>query len=212
MAIERYQKQTHVNRIVDFPGAYTIQPHPDPELAAKGVHMILPAYNVLAGTPVDETRLNHMEDGIEGAYLLYDRLERRVTRIEAHLDLDSHDVDGAQARFADTYDGLDDPVLVLDKTKTYSTAALASSTSAVTIPVASTAGLKVGQEVTICDDVSFENQRITAIGTGTVTVAKLANSYKKGAMLARSTVVRDAAAQKMRIGRWATHTVTISMI
>ncbi|GED53733.1 integrase [Brevibacillus borstelensis] len=207
--IERYQKQTHINRIVDFPGAYTIQPHPDPELAAKGVMLIEPAYNVLAGTLVDEIRLNHMEDGIEGAYLLYDRLERRVTRIEAHLDLDSHDVDGAQARFADTYDGLDDPVLVLDKTKTYSTAALASSTSAVTIPVASTAGLKVGQEVTICDDVAFENQRITAIGAESITVVKLVNSYKKGALVARSTVVRDTAAQKMRIGGWGTHTITI---
>ncbi|USG63966.1 integrase [Brevibacillus ruminantium] len=172
--------------------------------------LIEPAYQVLAGTPVDEIRLNHMEGGIEGAHLRIDRVERRVTRIEAHLDADDRGVIDAQARFADIYDGSDDPVLKLDQTKTYATTALSASTTAVSIPVASVTGFKVGQEITICDDTAFENQKITAVGTSSITVAKLTNAYKKGAIVARSTVVRDATAQKMRIGSWGTHTITIT--
>ncbi|KMZ42499.1 integrase [Bacillus sp. FJAT-27238] len=201
-----YQKQTHVNRFVDRPNTYVIKENGD------GTVSIVPAWQQIAGTPVDEFRLNHMEDGIEGAHLLYARLERRVTRVEAYLDLDSHDVEGAQARFADTYDGVDDPVLKLDQTKTYVTTALTAKASSIAVAVASTAGFTVGQEVTICDDVSFENQKITAIGTGTLSFASLANNYKKGALIGRSTIYRDAAAQKMRIGSWGTHTVTITQV
>ncbi|WP_409177509.1 integrase [Brevibacillus fortis] len=201
-----YQKQTHVNRFVDRPNTYVLQENGD------GTVSIVPAWQQIAGTPVDEVRLNHMEDGIEEAHLLYDRLERRVTRVEAYLDLDSHDVEGAQARFADTYDGIDDPVLKLDQTKTYATTVLTAKPSSISVAVASTTGFTVGQEVTICDDLAFENQKITAIGTGTLTFASLANNYKKGALIGRSTIYRDVAAQKMRIGGWGTHTITITQV
>ncbi|WP_289137891.1 integrase [uncultured Brevibacillus sp.] len=199
-----YQKQTHVNRLVDRPGTYYVTVNDD------GTTQIEPGWNVIAGTPVDEVRLNHMEDGIEGAHLLYDRLERRVTRVEAYLELDSHDVEGAQARFADTYDGVDDPILKLDQTKTYATAAITAKASSVSVLVASTIGFAVGQEVTLCDNLVFENQKITAIGTGTLTFAAIANNYKKGALIGRSTVKRDTTTKKMRIGGWSTYTVTIT--
>ncbi|RAP28626.1 hypothetical protein C2W64_04682 [Brevibacillus laterosporus] len=199
-----YEKQLHINRLVDRPNTYAFQQNED------GTVSIVPAWEQIAGTPVDEIRLNHIEDGIGDAHFLIEKASRRISRIEAHLDIDSRGVSGAQARFADTYDGQTDPVLQLDETKTYATVAIASSASAVAISVASTTGFTVGQEITICDDLSFENQRITAIGAGTITVAKLTNSYKKGALIARSTVKRDTAEQKMRIGGWGTHTITIT--
>lgn len=40
-----------------------------------------------------------------GVYVLLDGLNIRITRLEAYLDIDSRGVSGAQARFADTYDG-----------------------------------------------------------------------------------------------------------
>ncbi|WP_174769342.1 phage tail-collar fiber domain-containing protein, partial [Brevibacillus centrosporus] len=67
-----------------------------------------------------------------------DLVNRRITRIEAYLDLDSRGVSGAQARFVDTYDGEDDPVLKLDETKTYATAAITASDTTIVVPVAST--------------------------------------------------------------------------
>lgn len=137
-----------------------------------------------------------------------DLVNRRITRIEAYLDLDSRGVSGEQARFVDTYDGEDHPVLVLDQTKTYATAALAAHT--IVIPVASNAGFAVGQQVTICDDLNVEESMITIIGSGTLTVDSLNFSYKKGAYIARTTLERDTAARKMRIGSWGTSTVTIS--
>lgn len=57
-----YNKQQHVNRLVDRPNTYTITQNTD------GTAKILPAWNQIAGTPVDEVRLNHMEDGIESAH------------------------------------------------------------------------------------------------------------------------------------------------
>ncbi|MBM7106905.1 integrase [Brevibacillus laterosporus] len=198
-----YEKQLHVNRLVDRPNTYTLQQNTD------GTVSIVPAWEQIAGTPVDEIRLNYMEDGIYRAHILIEKASRRISRIEAHLDIDSRGVSGAQARFADTYDGQTDPVLQLDETKTYATVALSSSASAVAISVTSTTGFVVGQEVTICDDTSFENQTITAIGSGKLTLPKLVNSYKKGAMIARSTVNRDTTVQKMKIGGWNTHTITI---
>ncbi|MED1788505.1 integrase [Brevibacillus laterosporus] len=199
-----YEKQLHINRLVDRPNTYNFHQNED------GTVSIVPAWEQIAGTPVDEIRLNHIEDGIYNAHFLIEKASRRISRIEAHLDIDSRGVSGAQARFADTYDGQIDPVLQLDETKTYATVALSSSAFAVAISVASTTGFTVGQEVTICDDVAFENQTITAIGSGKITLSKLVNSYKKGAIIARSTVNRDTTVQKMRIGGWNTHTITIT--
>ncbi|MEC2131625.1 phage tail protein [Brevibacillus centrosporus] len=139
-----------------------------------------------------------------------DLVNRRITRIEAYLDLDSRGVSGAQARFVDTYDGEDDPVLKLDETKTYATAAITASDTTIVVPVASTQGFAVGQEVTICDDQQFEERFIWAVGVNTLSFGIMLNSYKKGAYIARSTLERDTTARKMRIGGWGTSTVTIS--
>ncbi|MEC2128124.1 phage tail protein [Brevibacillus centrosporus] len=139
-----------------------------------------------------------------------DLVNRRITRIEAYLDLDSRGVSGAQARFVDTYDGEDDPVLKLDQSKTYATAAISASETTVVVPVASTQGFAVGQEVTICDDQQFEERFIWAVGVNTLSFGIMLNSYKKGAYIARSTLERDTTAKKMRIGSWGTSTVTIS--
>ncbi|UIO41864.1 hypothetical protein LOY85_24200 [Brevibacillus brevis] len=67
-----YNKQQHVNRLVDRPNTYTITQNTD------GTAKILPAWKQIAGTPVDEVRLNHMEDGIESAHK---SLEEKVNAI-----------------------------------------------------------------------------------------------------------------------------------
>lgn len=199
-----YEKTTWVDLRVDRPNTYTRIDNGD------GTETIIPAWNEIEGTPVNAENLNHMEDGIADAHSRIDNSDRRISRLEAYLDIDSRGVSGSQARFADTYDGQNDSVLQLDTTKTYATAAVAASASTVSIPVASTTGFSVGQEVTICDDIAFENRQISAIGTGTISFASLTNSYKKGAAIARSTVERDTINQKMKIGNWGTYTVTIS--
>ncbi|MFM1655663.1 integrase [Brevibacillus sp. B_LB10_24] len=201
-----YVKQQHINRLVDRPNTYVLSENGD------GTVQIVPAWNVIAGTPVDDVRLNHMEDGIEGAHLLVGQSERRITRLEAYLDIDNRGVSGAQARFADTYDGQTDPVLQLDQTKTYSLAEIAVSTTAVSVQVASVSGLSVGQEVTIASSAGVEDQQITAIDTvaQTVTFPSMQYSHPKGALVARSTMERDTENQRFRIGGWATYTVTIA--
>ncbi len=201
-----YVKQHHVNRLVDRPNTYVLSENGD------GTVQIVPAWNVIAGTPVDDTRLNHMEDGIEGAHLLVEKSERRITRLEAYLDIDNRGVSGAQARFADTYDGQTDPVLQLDQTKTYSLDEIAANASAVTVQVASVTGLSVGQEVTIASSAGVEDQQIAAIDTvdQTVTFPSVQYSHPKGALIARTTMEMDTENQRFQIGSWATYSVTIS--
>ncbi|MBM7592243.1 integrase [Brevibacillus fulvus] len=203
-----YEKQRHINRLVDRPNTYTLTENED------GTVLIVPAWRVIAGTPVDEVRLNHIEDGIEGAHLLIEQTDRRVTRIEAFLDIDSRGVTGAQARFADTYDGQTDPVLQFDQTKTFSLIELAASTSLVSVPVASITGFSVGQEVTIASSAGVEDQPITAINadSNTLTFPTVLFSHPKGAMIARSTMERDTENQRLRIGNWSTYSVTITEI
>ncbi|MGG0755100.1 integrase, partial [Brevibacillus laterosporus] len=89
-----YEKQLHINRLVDRPNTYIFQQNED------GTVSIVPAWEQIAGTPVDEIRLNYMEDGIYRAHILIEKASRRISRIEAHLDIDSRGVSGAQARFA----------------------------------------------------------------------------------------------------------------
>lgn len=201
-----YVKQHHVNLLVDRPNTYVLSENGD------GTVRIVPAWNVIAGTPVDDGRLNHMEDGIEEAHLLIGKSERRITRLEAYLDIDNRGVSGAQARFADTYDGQTDPVLQLDQTKTYSLTEMAASAFAVTVQVASVTGLSVGQEVTIASSAGVEDQQITAIDTAdqSVTFPSVQYSHPKGALIARSTMERDTENQRFRIGSWATYSVTIT--
>ncbi|MGQ7276649.1 integrase [Brevibacillus thermoruber] len=199
-----YEKINWVDLRIDRPNTYICVDNAD------GTKTITPAWNKIEGTPVNAENLNHMDDGIADAHLRIDKSDRRITRLEAYLDIDSRGVSGAQARFADTYDGQPDPVLQMDSTKTYALAAVSASSSTVSIPVASTTGFSIGQEVTICDDEGFENRLIKDIGVGTISFAALANDYKKGALIARSTVEVDTVNQKMKIGNWGTYTIAVS--
>jgi len=50
---------------------------------------------------------------------------------------------------------------------------------------------------------------ITAIGTDTITVQALKNSYKKGAKMARSNVLIDTVNAEMGVGDWQTFNVEL---
>ncbi|KAA0944061.1 hypothetical protein FQ087_18215 [Sporosarcina sp. ANT_H38] len=59
--------------------------------------------------------------------------------------------------------------------------------SDIVIPVSTSTGFYVGQEVTITDGVSNENVKITAVGVGSLTITPTALPYKINALVARTT-------------------------
>lgn len=205
-----YNRVGFEDRRVSRPGLYSLVDHGD------GTVTILPVVDEddFLGTPVNASNLGRMEDGIEAVHQLMDGVDRRISRVEAYLDIDSRGVEGAQARFADTYDGTTDPVFQMDTTETYAVSAIALSASSVTVPVASVADFEVNREVTIASSSGVENRRISAINAGakTITFPSVQYNHPKGALIARSTVEIDTVKQKMKVGSWGTYTVTITEV
>ncbi|MEG0258903.1 MAG: integrase [Lysinibacillus sp.] len=157
------------------------------------------------GTRVAAKRLNHMDLGIYMAHEFIVELSSMVRRLQVQMELDGR-VPGNSGTFADTLDGNTNKI-ILDTTLTDIIQPVTASTTV--LPVASVTGFTAFTQVTIFDDVSSEDVLITAIGTDTITVQALANSYKKGAKVARSNVAIDTVNAEMGVGDWQTYNVDL---
>ena len=199
-----YNKINFQDRMVARPNTFRIEDNGD------GTVTIIPVIDEddFLGTPVNAANFDHIESGIVDVNGRVDKLEIRMSRTEAYLDIDSRGVSGAQARFADTLDGQSDPVLVPDNAKTYATQAITHTNP--TVQVASTVGFSVGREVTIASTAGVEDQKIKAIGTGTITFATLSYDHPKGAVIGRSTVELDTVNQTMKPGSFSTYSLAIT--
>lgn len=166
----------------------------------------LPEYETIEdGTRVAAKRLNHMDEGIYMAHEFLIELAALIRRMQVQMELDGR-VPGNSGTFADTMDGSANKI-ILDTTLADITAPITTGTTV--LPVASVEGFTAFTQVTIYDDVSSEDVFITAIGTDTITVQVLVNSYKKGAKVARSNVAIDTVNAEMGIGNWQTYNVQL---
>lgn len=165
-----------------------------------------PEYEYLeTGTRVNAKRLNHMDEGIYSAHDYIVELKATIRRMQIQMELDGR-VPGNSGTFADVLDGSSNKI-ILDKAMTDMIEAVEIGTT--TLKVASVDGFKPFTQVTIFDDVGTEDVVITAIGTDTITVQALKNSYKKGAKVARSNVLIDTVNAEMGVGVWQTFSVEL---
>lgn len=165
-----------------------------------------PEYETIEdGTRVAAKRLNHMDEGIYMSHEMIIELWALMRRMQVQLELDGR-VPGNSGTFADTMDGSTNKI-ILDTTLADITAPVTTGTTV--LPVASLEGFTSFTQVTIYDDVHSEDVFITAIGTNTITVQSLTNSYKKGAKIARSNVTIDTLNAEMGIGNWQTYNVEL---
>lgn len=199
-----YDKLNFQDRMVARPDTFRIVNNGD------GTVTIRPVIDEddFLGTPINAANWDHVENGIVDAHERVNKLEIRMSRTEAYLDIDSRGVSGAQARFADTMDGQSDPVLVPDTAKTYATQEIAHANP--TVQVASTVGFSIDREVTIASTAGVEDAMITSIGSGTLTFVSLQYDHPKGAVIARSSVDRDTVAQTMKPGSFSTYSLAIT--
>ncbi|MGR7908421.1 integrase [Lysinibacillus capsici] len=165
-----------------------------------------PEYEYLeTGTRVNAKRLNHMDEGIYSAHDYIVELKATIRRMQIQMELDGR-VPGNSGTFADTLDGSSNKIK-LDNALTDIIEAVTAGTT--TLKVASVEGFTAFTQITIFDDVGTEDVVITAIGTDTITVQALKNSYKKGAKVARSNVLIDTVNAEMGVGVWQTFSVEL---
>ncbi|QDS32539.1 hypothetical protein [Brevibacillus brevis] len=158
------------------------------------------------GTRITARRLNHIEEGIKGIDDIVIKMENRILHLHAKITTGDRTA-GNNGIFVDTFDGIQDAVIALDKTRT-----TIKSASGTKVAVASIAGFAVGQEVTLASVTSQEERTIVEINpvTWIITLnSALTGSYTTNAILARSTVEIDTAAKRMRRGSIDTYSVQI---
>lgn len=157
------------------------------------------------GTRIKASLLNYMDEGILYAHKGIDELKTLIRRLQIQLELDGR-VPGNSGTFADPLDGSTNKI-TLDNALTDIIEPVEKGTT--TLKVASVDGFKPFTEVTIFDDVEIEDVLITEIGTNTIKVQALKNTYKKGAKVARSNVLIDTVNTEMGVGVWQTYNVEL---
>ncbi|GEC93884.1 hypothetical protein [Brevibacillus brevis] len=160
------------------------------------------------GTRFTARRMNHIEEGIKDIDGVVIRLENRILYLHAKITTGDRTA-GNSGIFVDLFDGIQDAVISLDKTRT-----TIQSISGSNVTVASVTGFAVGQEVTLASVNNQEERMITAINASTKIItlnAAPAATYSANAILARSTVEIDTAAKRMRRGSIDTYSVKIAV-
>ncbi|WDU77507.1 hypothetical protein [Lysinibacillus sp. G01H] len=148
---------------------------------------------------------NNLEWGLYNAYRFLIEQARQMQRMQIQMELDGR-VPGNSGTFADPLDGSTNKIS-LDKALTDIIESAAIGTT--TLTVASVDGFTPFTQVTIFDDVAKEDVVITEVGTNTIKVQALKNTYKKGAKVARSNVSIDTVNAEMGVGDWQTFSVDL---
>ncbi|MEH6943375.1 hypothetical protein [Bacillus sp. JJ722] len=160
------------------------------------------------GTKFTAKRANNFEDGIFRAHVRIDENERDDKRRDISIEMLTK-APGSSGVFFDVFDGTESSKFVLDKSKADIIEAVAAGTTV--LKVDNVEGFKVFTQITIYDDANSENKQITAIDEAnrTITVQALTNGYKKGAKVARSTVVIDTEIKELKFGTWDIYKVEV---
>ncbi|MBU5214344.1 hypothetical protein [Heyndrickxia oleronia] len=155
------------------------------------------------GTPYLAAYANNIEQGIYNAYELIIVQDKEIQRLRVQMEINGR-VPGNSGAFFDTLDGYSNKLVSLDE-ETIVTEAV--SAGATTIKVDGGEGFTAFTQVTIYDDVSHEDVLVTAVHADSIEVQALSNSYKRGAVVARSNVVVDTVNKLMINCEWGTFTI-----
>ncbi|MED4455892.1 hypothetical protein [Metabacillus fastidiosus] len=162
-----------------------------------------PDHIVEEGTPFMATYANNMEEGIYLSHEKINDLEKRLRRKDVQDEINDR-IPTNSGSFFDPFDGTTSRLARQTATADITTAVTAGTT---VLPVDNVTGFVPFTQITIYDGSNSENVLITAIGTDTITVQTLINSYVKGAKIARSNVnIMDGA---MTVGEWGTYSITL---
>lgn len=155
------------------------------------------------GTRFTAARANNIEWGIWNSYEWITAFNESMQKMQVQIDMMGR-APVNNGSFFDTIDG-DSKALIRDVDR--ATAQTALSAGATTINL-NAVPFAVGEFVSVYDDTNQEIVEVTATASGSVTISALSNSYKKGAVVARTNAVVDSAGNKLLPGTWGTYTIT----
>ena len=95
----------------------------------------------------------------------------------------------------------------IDYTRTFSVEELSITETNITVD--DVAGLAIGQEVTIYDDVNLERRKILNITGYVIEVEALTKPYKAGVNVARSMAIADVVNNSLKFGVWGTYSTFV---
>lgn len=165
---------------------------------------------ITQGTRFTAQRANNIEEGI---YELFNQLiEQKRVNQRQDVRLALMDRSSSNNIFFDPLDGKEAIKLTLDTARADITTETVTGNTI--LKVSNTNGFKAFTEVTIYDDVNYEDVLITAINpvAKTITVQALVNGYKKGAQICRTNVFVDTEKQEMKISNWGTYSIAVSEV
>lgn len=156
------------------------------------------------GTRFNAKRGNNIEKGIYDAYEMIILNKKDIQRLFVQLEIIERAPENYYGSFFDSLDGFSNRISMLKEQTEVIKAVSAGET---VLQVGSTEGLVPFIQMTIYDDISNEDVLITKVNTDSIEVQPLVNSYKKGAVVARSSVEIDAVNKEMDIGKWKTYSI-----
>lgn len=160
------------------------------------------------GTRFTAKRANNIEEGIYNLYGQQIILDDSLSKIMIQLEMIGR-APINNGTFYDSLDGVGEPkALVLQLYSAISQNALEIGNTEILVNDGSV--FKVGDYVTIYDDINIENKRIENILENTITISALENDYKRGAMISRSNVeVKD---NKINYQSWGNYSIDIGEV
>lgn len=165
-------------------------------------------YVIQEGTRFTAGRANNIENGIYNAYTQLDIYRDTIQKLRVQIDMIGR-APINNGTFFDTLDGENTKQLARLTDAGVAQSALIAGATTITL---GTAAFAVGDYVTIYDDAAQETAVVTAVSGKVITVAALANAYKKGARVERSNTLADIARQRLLFGSWGTYGVNITEV
>lgn len=156
------------------------------------------------GTRFTAARANNIELGIFSLYLWVEYYKKEMEKMRIMLEIGGR----APINSGTFFDPFDDAESAKALTLLTNSVILQNRTDAgATTLEINSAPFAVGEYVTIYDDEQSESVYISVVGSTSVTVTALINSYKKGAKAARSNSVLNGG--ELTYGAWGTCTVNV---
>lgn len=168
------------------------------EDASIMLRKLSPFMQTILKNPVERDDLDERAARLRAAFEILEAAENDLEQVAMYWDVRER-TSGGIAFGDDFY--MEPLNLRLETTRTTAKAAVTSGQTSVAVN--STAGLRIGHEVTVYDNNLVERRRITAIAGDTLTFDRaFALSFRNGAGVARSMGWRDPEAGTLVLARW----------
>lgn len=160
------------------------------------------------GTRFTATRANNIEDGIFNLYNMFIAMSKEMDKLRVQLEMVGR-APTNNGIFFDNLNGDAPKALAMDVDFAIAQNSLVAGTTTIPLDVVNFA---VGEQITIYDDTTQEELHITAVGGDSITVSATTNAYKKGAVITRTSAIKDTANAELTFGKWGTYSIEIGEV